>query len=488
MRAVRRTGPGAVDPETTREQPDHGAVRRPRLAGRAGPASHPPSVIAAPSRASRPRVSPREPRRHSWCSTSIAPDAPAESVSAESTVARPGGRVGHDRQPAEPPRSDRAALELHADAPRSSPSAAKAGDVVTYTATVVNAGPNASAGTATFTLPVPSALRFAALVPAAGWSCVAPAVGTTGTVTCTRSGHRGRHPAGLRRPSHGGAGHAACPRWWPRPRCRTRSWTPTPADNAASAALQRHRSCAGRHRWRHAARRLGDAIRTRSRQRDRRQRHQRRPRWRRPHQHPGTERQHAPARLLHALLRRGRREHVLHDALRAAQRRHGHGQRAVALPARHRRPARPAAHDRCQHARDRAAHRHHRHGRRRVRDGDRIGPAVDCRPHHDLGRHRLRQSRRVQRRPRPPPVGSSPRAPPTRASSCSTCCRTPTARRPPCRSSTCCPAAPRSSRPTRSRPTRAPTSGSTPKPGSPAPTSRPRSPATCRSSSSARCT
>ena len=68
------------------------------------------------------------------------------------------------------------------------PATAKPGDTVSYVTTVTNVGPNASAGIATFSMSVPFALRFAGLVPPTGWNCNTPAVGTTGTVICTRTG------------------------------------------------------------------------------------------------------------------------------------------------------------------------------------------------------------------------------------------------------------------------------------------------------------
>ena len=57
---------------------------------------------------------------------------------------------------------------------------------ITYAQVVTNTG-SAAATTATYSDPVPANTTFQALVPAAGWACVTPAVGATGTVTCTRA-------------------------------------------------------------------------------------------------------------------------------------------------------------------------------------------------------------------------------------------------------------------------------------------------------------
>ena len=55
---------------------------------------------------------------------------------------------------------------------------------LTYTITVANAGPDAATGLS-LTDTVPAGTTFASLTAAAGWSCTTPAVGGTGTVTCT---------------------------------------------------------------------------------------------------------------------------------------------------------------------------------------------------------------------------------------------------------------------------------------------------------------
>jgi outer membrane autotransporter protein/uncharacterized repeat protein (TIGR01451 family) len=58
------------------------------------------------------------------------------------------------------------------------------GNALTYTITVANGGPNAAAA-ATLTDPLPAGVTFASLASAAGWTCATPAVGGTGTVSCS---------------------------------------------------------------------------------------------------------------------------------------------------------------------------------------------------------------------------------------------------------------------------------------------------------------
>ncbi len=55
---------------------------------------------------------------------------------------------------------------------------------LTYTITVTNGGPDAATGL-TLTDAIPAGTTFASLTAAAGWACTTPAVGATGTVTCT---------------------------------------------------------------------------------------------------------------------------------------------------------------------------------------------------------------------------------------------------------------------------------------------------------------
>ena len=59
-----------------------------------------------------------------------------------------------------------------------------AGSTVTMTGVVTNNGPG-SAGTASFTEPIPANTTFLSLVTPAGWSCTVPAVGGTGSISCT---------------------------------------------------------------------------------------------------------------------------------------------------------------------------------------------------------------------------------------------------------------------------------------------------------------
>jgi uncharacterized repeat protein (TIGR01451 family) len=65
----------------------------------------------------------------------------------------------------------------------SSPTVAP-GANVTFTGVVGNQGPSAATG-ATFTEAIPNNSTFFSLVAPAGWSCTTPAVGATGTVTCS---------------------------------------------------------------------------------------------------------------------------------------------------------------------------------------------------------------------------------------------------------------------------------------------------------------
>jgi uncharacterized repeat protein (TIGR01451 family) len=65
-----------------------------------------------------------------------------------------------------------------------SPDPVEAGSNITYDVQVTNAGPSAAAG-ASLTFPVPANTNFQAITTPAGWSCSTPAVGGTGTITCT---------------------------------------------------------------------------------------------------------------------------------------------------------------------------------------------------------------------------------------------------------------------------------------------------------------
>ncbi|HEV3307402.1 MAG TPA: C25 family cysteine peptidase [Candidatus Sulfotelmatobacter sp.] len=60
----------------------------------------------------------------------------------------------------------------------------QAGNNITYTQVVTNAGPS-TATAATLTETTPANTTYQSIVIAAGWSCVTPAVGSTGQITCT---------------------------------------------------------------------------------------------------------------------------------------------------------------------------------------------------------------------------------------------------------------------------------------------------------------
>lgn len=59
-----------------------------------------------------------------------------------------------------------------------------AGTDTTYTLTASNYGPD-NASTAVVTYVLPPALTFVSSIPGAGWSCSTPAIGMTGTISCT---------------------------------------------------------------------------------------------------------------------------------------------------------------------------------------------------------------------------------------------------------------------------------------------------------------
>jgi uncharacterized repeat protein (TIGR01451 family) len=61
-----------------------------------------------------------------------------------------------------------------------------AGTTLGYTIEVVNGGPD-DAATLEVTDPLPTGTTFVSLTASAGWSCTTPAVGATGTVTCTNA-------------------------------------------------------------------------------------------------------------------------------------------------------------------------------------------------------------------------------------------------------------------------------------------------------------
>jgi uncharacterized repeat protein (TIGR01451 family) len=64
------------------------------------------------------------------------------------------------------------------------PTTVLAGNSITYTETVTNNGP-AAATTASFTMATPANTTYQSVLAPVGWTCTTPAVGGTGTVTCT---------------------------------------------------------------------------------------------------------------------------------------------------------------------------------------------------------------------------------------------------------------------------------------------------------------
>jgi uncharacterized repeat protein (TIGR01451 family) len=72
------------------------------------------------------------------------------------------------------------------------PTSVAPGANVTYAQSVTNDGPAATTtGTATLTQTTPPNTTFQSITPPAGWTCTAPAVGSTGTITCTATGTLG---------------------------------------------------------------------------------------------------------------------------------------------------------------------------------------------------------------------------------------------------------------------------------------------------------
>jgi uncharacterized repeat protein (TIGR01451 family) len=67
------------------------------------------------------------------------------------------------------------------------PASVAAGSNVTYAQSVTNDGPAVAATGATFTQTTPPNTSFQSITPPAGWTCVTPAIGGTGTITCTDS-------------------------------------------------------------------------------------------------------------------------------------------------------------------------------------------------------------------------------------------------------------------------------------------------------------
>ncbi|MGA7616386.1 MAG: DUF11 domain-containing protein [Thermoanaerobaculia bacterium] len=68
----------------------------------------------------------------------------------------------------------------------STPATPIAGSGLTYTIDVVNNGPS-DASNVVLNDPLPPALEFQSLTAAAGWTCTMPAVGSSGTISCSRT-------------------------------------------------------------------------------------------------------------------------------------------------------------------------------------------------------------------------------------------------------------------------------------------------------------
>jgi len=87
--------------------------------------------------------------------------------------------------------ADVVALSTQADlvaANLASPTSVSAGSNITYTQSVTNDGPAAAAASNTFTQTTPPNTTFQSITAPTGWTCVTPAVGATGTITCTDTG------------------------------------------------------------------------------------------------------------------------------------------------------------------------------------------------------------------------------------------------------------------------------------------------------------
>jgi uncharacterized repeat protein (TIGR01451 family) len=65
-----------------------------------------------------------------------------------------------------------------------SPDPVNAGSNITYSQVVANAGPS-DAGNASFSTTVPANTGFQSIAVPSGWSCVTPAIGSAGTITCS---------------------------------------------------------------------------------------------------------------------------------------------------------------------------------------------------------------------------------------------------------------------------------------------------------------
>jgi uncharacterized repeat protein (TIGR01451 family) len=68
---------------------------------------------------------------------------------------------------------------------KTGPATVSAGAVATFNVTVTNAGPSAVAANASLVDALPPGMTFEAIVAPPGWSCVTPAAGSSGSVTCS---------------------------------------------------------------------------------------------------------------------------------------------------------------------------------------------------------------------------------------------------------------------------------------------------------------
>lgn len=113
----------------------------------------------------------------------VDPNTAAASISSTATVASTTSdpASGNESATANTPVGTSADLAMS-----NTPSASNVinGQPITYTLVVTNNGPSAAAGLS-LSNAIPTNTTFTALTSAPGWSCTTPAVGATGTMTCT---------------------------------------------------------------------------------------------------------------------------------------------------------------------------------------------------------------------------------------------------------------------------------------------------------------
>ena len=117
---------------------------------------------------------------------SIAPGATG-SLSNTATVSAPAGVT--DPNPGNNSATDTDTLGASADlfvTKTDSPDPVIAGNNLTYTITVANAGPS-NAAAASLADSLPAGTTFVSLASAGGWSCTTPAVGASGNISCTNA-------------------------------------------------------------------------------------------------------------------------------------------------------------------------------------------------------------------------------------------------------------------------------------------------------------